>query len=172
MPLTDHLLKNEKVLADAKSPNGTLYATNRRVINYIRSKDFEKVESLTYSHIVTASYEKYTYRGNAYVGVALWIIGLIALALLYSVMGGEIGGSMIIGIIAVIFFFGGLWMVLNGFRNSIEEFYQINAIDLAETEKKVWRTKSADASSKNFAQAVQEQISNRELPNPASSQKN
>jgi len=146
MPVDGFLLRDERILASARAcSNASLYATDKRVIRYEKGLFNEKMDSLSYSHIVAASYESESYIWLAVVGVILAIIGAFI-------------GS--IGVVLVVF---GIIAILAGilYRSA---WYQLKAAGLAGSELKRWRTANAKEDAKTFARFIQDQISIRETP--------
>lgn len=146
MPVDDFLLRDERILASAKAySNANLYATNKRVIRYEKGFFKEKMDSLSYSHIVEASFESESHVWLVVVGGLLIIIALF--------MG-------LIGIVLAVF---GIIAILAGilYRSA---WYQLKASGLASSELKRWRTAAAKEGAKAFARFIQDQISIREIP--------
>jgi hypothetical protein len=147
MSLDNYLLRDERILASAKSSsNATLYATNKRVIRYEKGYFNEKVDSLSYSHIVAASLESESYFWVAILGILFVIIGVYfgsQLGILLAVLGIV---SILIGV-----FYRPAW-------------YQLKAPGLTSSELKRWRTATAKEDAKTFARFIQDQISARETP--------
>ena len=146
MTIDNFLMRDEKILATAKGLNSTLYATNKRVIRYEKGLFREKVDSLSYSHIVAASYESKSYIWLAIVGIIIAIIGVG--------IGTIIGGLLL---------FIGIIITLIGFLYKTA-WYQIKASGFTNSELKLWRTATAREDAKTFARFIQDQISIRETP--------
>ena len=149
MPVDDFLLRDERILASAKAhSNASLYATNKRVIRYEKGLFNEKMDSLSYSHIVAASYESKSY---------IW---LVVVGAIFTIIGAFIGS---IGLMLVVF---GIIAILAGIL-SRPAWYQLKAAGLTSSELKRWRTANAKEDAKTFARFIQDQISIRETPQPS-----
>lgn len=161
MTLDDHLLRDEQILASVKAVSGGfLYATNQRVIIYKSGLFGEKVDSLSYSHIVSASYEKKSYLWAVVLGFVIIIIGAWSNSLTFL---GDLRGTL-----SSVVILGGIFLILLGLLYK-EQFYQIKAVGLSETERQSWRTAKADTGAKTFARFIQDQIVRREIQTPQSS---
>ncbi len=148
MPLDDHLLRNEQILASAKAASGGfLYATNQRVIKYNKGLLSESAESLSYSHIVAASNEKHSFLWAIVVGIVVISVGFVIASFLGNILEGiEIFVSAI-GWLVVLF---GFVLVLLGIFGRAQ-FYQIKAVGLSEVERQNWRTAGVDDSARTLA---------------------
>src|SRR5579885_2814976 len=87
MPIDDHLMRDEKILASTSGVGkATLYATNQRVIRYEKGLLGEKVDSLYYAHITSASLTTKSYLWLVVPGALIIIIGVAA--------GGRLGALL------------------------------------------------------------------------------
>lgn len=146
MPIDDFLLRDERILASARATsNATLYATNKRIIMYEKAFFKEKMDSLSYPHIVGASLESESYVWLAILGVILAIVGAFirSIGILFIVFG-------IIAILVGVFY-----------RRA---WYQLKVAGLTGKELSHWRTANAGEDAKTFARFIQDQISMREIP--------
>ncbi len=163
MPLDDHLLKNEQILASAQSVSGGfLHATNQRVIRYDKGTFNEKVESLSYSHIVAASYQRVSLLWVSVLGIFFIIFSVILYSLVHGILAPS--GLQILSFLCLLESFLGLVLLFYGLFAK-QQFYQIKAVGLSDTERQSWRTKGADSQARTFAMFIQDQIGNREQPN-------
>jgi len=146
MPVDDFLLRDERILASARAgSNATLYATNKRVIRYEKGFFNEKMDALSYSHIVAASYESQSYIWLAIVGVLFMVIGVV------------------IGLVGILFAVLGIALILIGvfYRPA---WYQLRVASSTGKEATRWRTANAGEDARTFARFIQDQISIREIP--------
>jgi ribosomal protein L40E len=150
MPIDDHLLRDEKILASTSGVGkATLYATNQRVIRYEKGLLGEKVDSLYYAHITSASLTTKSYLWLVVPGALIIIIGVAA--------GGRLG--------ALLFLLGVVLALVGIFYKPAR--YQLKVVGLSSKELKRWRTASAREGAKTFARFIQDQISAREVPIPS-----
>lgn len=159
MPVDDHLLKDERILARAEaSEEGTLYATNKRVIRYKEGFFGEKMDSLNYRHIVGASYESQSYMWLALVGAVIVVLGLLSASFLRS-----IGAFVLVAL--------GILVALLGIFLPKTAWYQLKAAGLTREELRYWRTANVEADAKTFARFIQGQIGTGEAPPPRTATK-
>lgn len=156
MPIDEHLLRDERILASARaSSGGILYATNKRVIRYERGFFRENVDSLHYSHIVGASLESQSYIWLVVIGILLFIGGVSLLSYVPT-----------LGSISAILLLFGIVLAAVGFLYR-PAWYQIKAAGLDSTSGLRWRTTTTDTEAKTFARFIEDQISMREIPTPS-----
>jgi hypothetical protein len=147
MPVDNHLLRDERILASAKATGkATLYATNKRVLRYEKGYFNEKVDSLSYSHIVSASLESQSFIWLAIAGALFIIIGVY--------IGSQLG--ILVAVLGIISILIGVF-----YRPS---WYQLKCAGLSNKEIARWRTGNAKEDAKTFARFIQDQISIREIP--------
>jgi len=146
-----YLQPDEKILAKTKASDGAeLYATNRRVIRYKSNIFVKKVESLTYTHIVSMYLESHSYT---------WLIAVGILLIFFGYWLGKETESFTIGLICCII---GVIIILVGIFYK-PSWYQIRTVGLPESELKHWRTHSIkNKDAVDFTQFVQVQISSRD----------
>jgi ribosomal protein L40E len=154
MPLDDFLLRDETILASARTTsNVTLYATNKRVIRHEKGFFKEKMDSLSYPHIVGASLESKSYVWLAILGIILAVVGALTVSLRDTLFAPS----------GILFIFGGILLVVIGiiYRPA---WYQLKVAGLTGEELSHWRTANAKEDAKTFARFIQDQISIREIP--------
>jgi len=163
MPIDDHLLRDESILATANAIGATLFATNKRIIRYEKGFLKEKVDSLYYSHITGASYEQQSHAWLIVGGILSAIFGFVFFGMSnIRYIGGflNIVGLvlLLVGALAIVV---GIYMLTNK-----PAWYQIKAVGLDQTNSTLWRTSGADTEARTFARFIQDQISQREMPIP------
>jgi hypothetical protein len=171
MPLDDHLLRNEQILASAKAASGGfLYATNQRVIKYDKGLLREKVQSLSYSHIVAVSYEKQSLLGALVAGIVSIIVGILLYTIIPAGLRKEFPLGIIFDILCLVLVLVGIYaiaqFVVLTLLGKVPQFYEIKAVGLSDSERQSWRTAGAETGAKTFARFIQDQISTREIQTP------
>lgn len=150
MPIDEHILRDETILASSKAHlGGILYATNKRVIKYRESLFGEKLDSIYYSHIVGASYEQRSY---------IW---LVALGIVMVILGVYLANSFALVLLGVL----GLILIIVGIFHR-PNWYQIKVAGLGSESMQQWRTAGAGVDAKTFARFINDQISKREIQPP------
>lgn len=152
LPLKEHLLENEKIIASAKTTyDGHLYATDQRLIRYYSGFLSEKFDSLPYARVLATCYNKKPKTGDITAGSGLAILGAVFVILFDSISVNLIAQLMLVTVII------GVILVILGILGT-ERFYEFKAAGLSGSEQVFWRTAEADKEAKVFAKFVQDQI--------------
>jgi hypothetical protein len=152
MPIDDHLLRDERILATASGDEGAiLYATNKRVVRYKKGRFRENVDSLYYSHIVSASYWSQSYTWLAIIGALLFVGGVF------------VASYQNIGFFGILFAIFGIALIVIGIIKRPKK-YVLKVPSLSKDDQKLWRTKNAGEDAKTFARFIQDMIAVREVP--------
>jgi hypothetical protein len=167
MPLDDHLLRNERILAAARAESGgVLYATNQRVLLYRGGVLNEEVYSLYYSHIVSVAYRSKPRLWLIAVGtiflvaditLLLWQNLPVPFRFLFSISPTLDDSFTLLAFFLVL----GMLFILVGILYK-QHFYEL--IPVASVKDRVWRTADAHEDTKRFARFVEDQIASREEP--------
>lgn len=144
MPIDEHLMRDEEILATAKDPNAMFYVTSKRVIRHEKGLLKEKVDTIPFPHITAAALESESYWWLAIVGVISIIIGVF--------VGGTIGiGLALIGILLVV---AGIFVK--------SSWYQIRGAGMSNEELRRWRLGNVQSPDvKTFARMIEDQITKR-----------
>lgn len=162
VPLEDHLLRDERILASARAASGgVFYATNQRILLYKEGMLSEEAYSLYYSHIVSVAYRSKPRLWLLVVGV-IFLIGVFIMWQVSSIpWGGILNVFPLHYLIAlrIIFLVWGVASILLGILLK-RHFYEL--IPVASMKDMVWRTEDAGEDTKKFARFVEDQIAFRE----------
>ena len=153
-----HLLENEEVLANVAIPEVTFYATNKRLIRHAKRFLGERVDSLSYPHIASVTFESKSYLPE---GIATIILGVIV-GLIPSILRGFIDRAFwatqnpanllfpILGFIVIV-----LGVALCFYRTA---WYQIRATGLSKEDLTLWRlTHVKEPQVRDFVRLLEQQ---------------
>lgn len=144
MPIDEHLMRDEEILATAKDPNAMFYVTSKRVIRHGKGLFKETFDTIPFPHITAVALESENYWWLVIVGVISIIIGVF--------VGETIGiGLALIGVL----------LILAGiFAKS--SWYQIRGAGMSNEELKRWRLGNVQSPDvKTFARMIEDQITKR-----------
>lgn len=154
--IENHLLGGEKILTSVKSKDQTtgqevtFYATNKRVLRHAKRFRGEKVDTLSYPHIASVTFESKSYLPE---GIAAMVVGVLSGYGLSRLGVGDI--SWIIGLVGVL-----VGIALCFYKTA---WYQLRATGLSSEDLKLWRVIAGKAPEvRNFVRIVEEQITKGE----------